>query len=75
MDGKKLKAKLILGGLKVDEFLKKVNSNGYVLDRNRYYRCLRGDDEFDRKEIQAMSNALGLSDTEMLDIFFAEEVS
>lgn len=75
MDGKKIKAKLMLAGLKVDEFLAKVNSEGYIMDRNKYYRCLRGEDEFDRKEIKAICETLDLSDEEMVDIFFNEEVS
>jgi len=36
---------------------------------------LRGEDEFDRKEIQSIATALNLSDEEMLNIFFKEEVS
>lgn len=75
MDGRLLKSKVVLNGLKVDELLELVNKDEYIMDRNRYYRCMRGDDEFDRKEIQAMSEALNLTDAEMLDIFFKEEVS
>ena len=43
MDGRILRAKLILKGFKVDEFIEKVNENGKVLDRSKYYRALRGD--------------------------------
>jgi len=75
MDDRALKAKIVVSGLQVDEFINLVNSNGKVLDRNKYYRCLRGDDEFDRKEIQAMASALNLSDEEMLAIFFKTKVS
>ena len=75
MDRRLLKSKVVLNGFKVDELLGKINQEEYIMDRNRYYRCMRGDDEFDRKEIQAMSEALNLTDAEMLDIFFKEEVS
>ena len=75
MDRRLLKSKVVLNGFKVDELLEKINRDEYIMDRNRYYRCMRGDDEFDRKEIQAMSEALNLTDAEMLDIFFKEEVS
>ena len=75
MDGRLLKAKIIINGLQVDQFLEKVNHDEKVLDRNKYYRVLRGEDEFDRKEIQSIATALDLSDEEMLNIFFKEEVS
>ena len=75
MDGRLLKAKIIINGLQVDQFLEKVNHDEKVLDRNKYYRVLRGEDEFDRKEIQSIATALKLSDVEMLNIFFKEEVS
>ncbi|WP_373757863.1 hypothetical protein [Jeotgalibaca porci] len=75
MDGRLLKAKIIINGLQVDQFLEKVNHDEKVLDRNKYYRVLRGEDEFDRKEIQSIATALNLSDEEMLNIFFKEEVS
>lgn len=75
MDGRLLKAKIIINGLQVDQFLEKVNHDEKVLDRNKYYRVLRGEDEFDRKEIQSIATALNLSDEEMLNIFFKEEMS
>ncbi|MGX7091223.1 hypothetical protein [Hutsoniella sourekii] len=74
MDGNKLKAEVVLKGLKVEEFLNLV-SKYTKLDRNKYYRVLRGEDEFDRAEIIAISKVLNLTDSEMLRIFFAEEVS
>lgn len=75
MNGRLLKAKIIINGLQVDQFLEKVNHDEKVLDRNKYYRVLRGEDEFDRKEIQSIATALNLSDEEILNIFFKEEVS
>lgn len=69
MDRNQLKARLVLKGLKIDEFLDLV-SQYKKLDRNKYYRVLRGEDEFDRGEIVAISKALELSDFEMMDIFF-----
>lgn len=75
MNGRLLKAKIIINGLQVDQFLEKVNHDEKVLDRNKYYRVLRGEDEFDRKEIQSIATALNLSDEEILNIFFKEEAS
>lgn len=74
MDGNQLKARLILKGLKVDDFLEKVSKYKRI-DKNRYYRVLRGEDEFDRGEIVAITKALNLSEDELMDIFFNEEVS
>lgn len=75
MDGRLLKSKIVLNDLRINDFISEINKNGHIMDRNRYYRCMRGEDEFDRKEIQAISEVLGLTDEEMLDIFFKEEVS
>ena len=75
MDGRMLRAQIIINGLQVDQFLEKVNQDEKVLDRNKYYRVLRGEDEFDIKEIQSIATVLNLSDEEMLRIFFKEEVS
>lgn len=75
MNGRLLKSKVVFKGFKINEFLERVNMSGKVLDRNKYYRVLRGEDEFDRKEIQSISDALDLTDEEMLEIFFKEEVS
>ena len=70
MDERVLRAKLILKGFKVDEFIEKVNENGKVLDRSKYYRALRGEGEFDRKEIESIRHALELTDEEVVNIFF-----
>ena len=74
MDGRLLKAKIVIKGMKIEEFLTKANEYG-KLDRSKYYRVLRWEDEFDRSEILTISKTLDLSDNEMLDIFFKQEVS
>lgn len=71
MDGNQLKARLVLKGLKVDEFLENVSKYKRI-DKSRYYRVLRGEGEFDRGEIVAIAKALDLSEHELMDIFFNE---
>lgn len=63
MDGWLLKSKIILKGLKLMNYLERVNKGDYIMDRNRYYRCIGSDHEFNRKEIQAMREVLNLTDT------------
>lgn len=70
MNANRLKAKIILRKMKVEEFLSKTG-----IERSHYYRVLRGEDEFDRAEILSIQSILELSDNEMLNIFFKEEVS
>lgn len=70
MNYNKLKAKIILKNLKVSDFLEKAK-----IDRTRYYRVLRGEDEFNREEIKNIIDTLGLEKEEAMDIFFAETVS
>ncbi|MDK7187965.1 hypothetical protein [Facklamia hominis] len=71
MDGNQLKAQIVLKGLKIEEFLSRVSRFG-KLDRNKYYRVMRGEDEFDRSEIIAISKALNLNEEDMMRIFFKD---
>lgn len=71
MDGNQLKAQIELKGLKIEEFLSRVSQFG-KLDRNKYYRVMRGEDEFDRSEFIAISKALNLNEEEMMRIFFKD---
>lgn len=45
------------------------------MSKSAFYRRLYGEVEFDREEMNQLSNFLGLSDAEVLAIFFGKEVS
>lgn len=45
------------------------------MSKSAFYRRLYGKVEFDREEMNQLSNFLGLSDAEVLAIFFGKEVS
>lgn len=70
MNYRKLKATIVLNGFTQDEVIQLSKIN-----RNRFYRVLRGEDEFDRGEIVMLSKVLDLSDGDIIDIFFANKVS
>lgn len=75
MNSDAVKAKIVFNGMKIDEFLSLVNkelsNNGYSsMSRSTYYKNLRGEQEFSRPEIQAISKVLNLSNQEILNIFF-----
>lgn len=77
MNSDAVKAKIVFNGMKIDEFISLVNhelsNNGYSgMSRSTYYKNLRGEQEFSRSEIQAISKVLSLSDEEVLNIFFDE---
>lgn len=75
MNSRALKSKLVLKDIKVDDLLERLEEHGVKMSRSTFYRNLKGEGEFDRDEIKAISDLLGLSDEEMLDIFFKEFVS
>lgn len=70
MNFRKFKAAIALNGLTQTEVIQLSKIN-----QSRFYRVLRGEDEFDRGEIVALSEVLNLSDQDIIDIFFAEKVS
>lgn len=70
MNYRKLKATIVLNGFTQDEVIQLSKIN-----RSRFYRVLRGEDEFDRGEIVMLSKVLELSDGDIIDIFFANKVS
>lgn len=75
MDSRKLKAALVLRGYSVDKLMALLSEQGVPMTRNTWFKKLRGQTEFTRKEIEGITKALGLAPEEMLDIFFKEEVS
>ena len=70
MNFRKFKAAIALNGLTQTEVIQLSKIN-----QSRFYRVLRGEDEFDRGEIVTLSEVLNLSDQDIIDIFFAEKVS
>ncbi|MEY8370159.1 hypothetical protein AAK938_01470 [Aerococcaceae bacterium 50-4] len=75
MNSNAVKAKIVFNGMSIDEFINQVNQElekkGYgSMSRSTYYKNLRGEQEFTRSEIQAISKVLNLSNDEVLNIFF-----
>lgn len=75
MNTNALKARLVLEGLRVPDFLEMLKSQGCEMGRSAFYRKMNGTTEFDRKEILAITEGLNLTQEEMLEIFFARKVS
>ena len=75
MNRDKLESQLKLKGIKVKEFIKKLEDYGLTISKSTYYKRMKGECEFDTKEIKAIVHVLGLSAEEMNDIFFEEIVS
>lgn len=75
MDSRKLKSTLVLNGFSVDKLLELLEGQGIHMSRSAWFKKSRGDSEFTRKEIEALTQVLDLNKDSMLDIFFNEEVS
>lgn len=75
MNKAKLYSALAIREMHVNEFLEKLNANGIKLSKSAYYSRIRGEQEFDIKEIKGIVKVLNLSRDEMNNIFFEELVS
>lgn len=75
MDSRKLKSTLVLNGYSVDRLLVLLKEHDVIMSRSAWFKKSRGDSEFTRKEIEALTHVLGLDQENMIDIFFKEEVS
>ena len=73
MDYRLLKSKATLRGMSTAELTRKLNDAGTEISLPSMYNKMRGETEFTRSEIQAIKEVLGLSDTEVIDIFFDGE--
>lgn len=62
---RKLQAQMVLKGLTVEQVSKKMEINSAT-----FYRKMKNDGDFSRKEIQQLIDILEISDP--MDIFFAE---
>ncbi|HDZ0264171.1 TPA: BetR domain protein [Staphylococcus aureus] len=75
MNKAKLYSALAMKEMHVNEFLKKLNNQGLKISKSAYYSRIRGEQEFDIKEIKTIVKVLDLSREQMNDIFFEELVS
>lgn len=66
----KLKGAIFVHGKNISE-----TAEALKMSKSAFYRRLYGKVEFDREEMNQLSNFLGLSDAEVLAIFFGKEVS
>ena len=72
MNTRLLKATITLEGLKMTEFFIKLNEKKPIMTASAFYKKLRGETEFTREEIQAISEVLNLTDEQLLGIFFED---
>lgn len=75
MDSRKLKSTLVLNGYSIDRLLELLAENDVHMSRSTWFKKSRGDSEFTRKEIEALTHVLNINKDDMMDIFFKDEVS
>lgn len=75
MNKAKLYSALAIKEMHVNQFLEELNDNGLKLSKSAYYSRIRGEHEFDIREIKTIVKVLNLTKEEMNDIFFEELVS
>ncbi|ARJ08736.1 BetR domain protein [Staphylococcus epidermidis] len=75
MNKAKLYSALAMKEMHVNDFLKELNEHGLKLSKSAYYSRIRGEQEFDIKEIKTIVKVLNLTRDQMNDIFFEELVS
>lgn len=76
MNTNALKARIMLHGVKIEDFVKELEEEkGVKISRETFYRKLKGTSDFSRKEILAISELLKMSDLETMEIFFNDRVS
>ena len=72
MDGKQIKVKLVEQGFTVGGVLEGLEKQGITMSRNTWFKKLRGETEFTRVEIMALSKVLKLNKKDVFDIFFKD---
>lgn len=70
MNKAKLYSALAMKEMHVNDFLKELNNHGLKLSKSAYYSRIRGEQEFDIKEIKTIVKVLNLTREEMNDIFW-----
>lgn len=69
MNKAKLYSALAMREMHVNDFLRELNEHGLRLSKSAYYSRIRGEQEFDIKEIKTIVKVLKLSRDQMNDIF------
>ena len=67
-----LKSAIVKRGMKVEDFIQRLDLE---VDRDVYYSRLSGRTEFKRDEMVACKKVLGLTDGDVMEIFFTDKVS
>ena len=75
-----MKSTVLLGQLKtkgknIEWLIDEMKKQGTSISNSTIYKKLRGQSEFNAKEIKTISEIMGYSKEEMYDIFFEELVS
>jgi hypothetical protein len=70
-----LKSKLALASISQKRLAELMADNGASIDRANLNLKINGRREFSQSEIRAIINALKLTDSETMDIFFTVDVS
>ena len=70
MDSRKIKSKMVLYGINSGMMVSELNAQGVTISRNTWFKKLRGETEFTRKEIEGVAKVLNLTDEEIIDFFF-----
>ena len=73
MDYKILKKKIYLKDMTVEMLSERMKGNGVEISANHLNLKMNGKYEFNRAEIKAIKEVLGLTDAEVMDIFFDGE--
>lgn len=70
MNANLLKGTIVSEGLSIEQFLENLRDQGVLLSKTSFYRKIRGESDFYRKEILAIAKELKLSDEMLVNIFF-----
>ncbi|MCS8616347.1 hypothetical protein [Latilactobacillus curvatus] len=75
MESNLLKAKIIQNGFNTRNFVRALNDKGAMMNAATFYRKVNGTSEFTQTEISVIAKVLKLNPTEVMNIFFAIDVS
>lgn len=75
MNADLLRGKLRMKGYSIPDIVDALNKEGLEISRSAFYKKLRGDSEFNAREIRIITKVANFSKDEMNSIFFEELVS
>jgi len=75
MNADLLKGTLQIKGYSIPAIVEKLEEEGVSMTKATFYKKLRGESQFNAKEITAIAKIANLSKEEMYSIFFKELVS